>query len=290
MGGNAFDVYEPLWTSYAVTPLLSLGVTLVILLVLFGLYYGSVKKVKPNQAPNGFVTIMGMGMDYIKSLTVQIIGERHTKFTPYFLFLFIYLCTGVLISLIGFKEIQTSLVVPLFFALTTVIASQVLAVKYQKWSFFNKFLIRIKIKGVHIPVMIQPLEIISKLSPIISLTFRMWGNITAGSIIYALMWWTFGGIQGLNQVPPVGIFILGSTAIMPALFSYFTIFDAVIQAFVFTVLTISLWGREIQEGEEHELEKEQRKQEMTRQQVALLHKLQQDVGPATDENGAEAFI
>lgn len=285
------DLYEPLWTSYAVTPLLSLGVTMLILLVLFGLYYGSVKKLKPNQTPNGLVTIMGMAMDYFRSLTVQIIGEKHTKFTPYFLFLFIYLCTGVLVSLFGFKEMQTSLVVPLFFAITTVFASQVLAVKYQKWSFFNKFLIRIKIKGKKIPVMVQPLEVVSKLSPIISLTFRMWGNITAGSIIYSLLWWTFSGMGALNTMPPIGIFILGSSAIMPALFSYFTIFDAVIQAFVFTVLTISTWGREIQEGEEYELEKaEARHQEMTRQQVALLNKLQENVGPATDCNAVEATI
>lgn len=79
-------------------------------------------------------------------------------------------------------------------------------------------------------VALFPLELMSKVSSILSLSFRLFGNILAGSIVFSLYnslvsssWLT----QLLGLIIPVNIIILG----------FFGIFEGIIQAFVFTILT-----------------------------------------------------
>lgn len=253
------DKYNPISVKFAINPLGSIVLTTVIVFVLALTYFLMIRKVGPRQVPNKFLLMVGGLVSFIKGLVAEVIGPKHTKLTPYFLFLFIWLATSNLIILLGFKETATALTVPLVFAITTWIGSQVVAVKYQKWSYFNKFLIRIKIGNVKIPVLINPLEVVAKITPIISLTFRMWGNITAGSIIYALVWWAFAGIT--DPYPQIGILLITATIIMPFLLGYFTMFAGLIQAFVFTLLSITYWGQEIQEGIHHHEELRKQKEE-----------------------------
>ena len=75
-----------------------------------------------------------------------------------------------------------------------------------------------------------PIELMSKFSGILSLSFRLFGNILAGTIVFGLWnsfihstWYfqIFGLVSGINLI------ILG----------FFGVFEGVIQAFVFTILT-----------------------------------------------------
>ncbi len=75
-----------------------------------------------------------------------------------------------------------------------------------------------------------PLELMSKASSILSMSFRLFGNILAGSIVFSLwsgithstwLWQIIGLVSGVNLV------ILG----------FFGVFEGIIQAFVFTILT-----------------------------------------------------
>lgn len=270
------DKWKPLSMQYAIGPVMSVCVTTFILVLVSLIYFIKIKKVKPNQVPGKFVLLIGTLINFIKGLVVEVIGKKHTKLTPYFLFAFMWLATSNLIILFGFRETATAMVVPLTFAITTWIGSQVVAVRYQKWSYFNKFLFRIKIgKDKKIPIMINPLEIVSKITPIISLTFRMWGNITAGSVIYALIWWAFGGIT--NPYPQIGIIMISGLIVMPFLLGYFTLFAGLIQAFVFMLLSITYWGQEINEGEEHHAHLAKLKQEKLLQQKEALEKRQAEL-------------
>lgn len=267
--------YEGLQLIWAIYPLASILVTTILVSILGICHYVKAKKVKANQVPGKFLLTVGALVDFVKNLVAEVIGPKFVKLTPYFLFVFIWLATSNLVILIGFKETATSATVPLVFAFTTWIGSQVVAVKYQKWSYFNKFLLRIKIKGVKIPIMINPLEMVSKITPIISLTFRMWGNITAGSIIYALIWWSFGGFT--NPYPQIGILLICATIIMPFLLAYFTMFAGLIQAFVFTLLSITYWGQEIKEGVEHHEHIRQQKEAKLLAQKEALEKYQKEI-------------
>lgn len=77
-----------------------------------------------------------------------------------------------------------------------------------------------------------PLELMSKFSSILSLSFRLFGNILAGGIVYTL--WTYYTRKtwyvhalSLTLGAPIHLLIVG----------FFGIFEGVIQAFVFTILT-----------------------------------------------------
>lgn len=269
------DSYQPLNPEFAVAPLASIVMTTILVFILGLCHFLKARKVKANQVPGKFLLVVGSGIDFVKNLVAEVIGPKHIKLTPYFLFVFIWLATSNLIILLGFKETATSATVPLVFAITTWIGSQVVAVKYQKWSYFNKFLFRIKIKGKKIPIMINPLEIMSKVTPIISLTFRMWGNITAGSIIYALIWWCFGGFT--EPYPQIGILLICATIVMPFLLAYFTMFAGLIQAFVFTLLSITYWGQEIKEGIEHHEHLRKEKEAKLLAQKEALEKHQEEI-------------
>ena len=268
------ELWQPLQVTYAVLPLAGIVITTIILLAVSLIYYFNIKNVKADEAPNKFALLFSTIIYFIRGLVVDVIGPKHVKLTPYFILLFTWIGISNVIVLIGYKEVSTALTVPLVFALTTWIVSQVLAVKYQKWSYFNKFLFRIKVnkEGLKIPVMINPIEVVGKVTPIISLTFRLWGNITAGATIYALLWWAFGGFT--VPYPQIGILLIAATIIMPFIYAYFAVFIGFVQAFVFTILSSTYWGQEISEGEQHHEHLRQLKEQ--KQQAALAAQQQKE--------------
>jgi len=66
-----------------------------------------------------------------------------------------------------------------------------------------------------------PLNIIDELSKVVSISFRLFGNIMGGSIIILVV-----------------SYLIYSLILPPFLFAFFTIFVGAIQAFVFTMLTL----------------------------------------------------
>lgn len=237
--------YSPLDIMIALPHIAAIIMVTLIIGTVSLIYFSMVKKLTVHDVPNHFVIIIGMIVDYFRGLVVDTMGAKHVKLAPYVLFTFCYIFTANLVSLFGFKEATTASAVPLAMALGTVIGGQIVALKYQKASFFLKF--AFKIKGF--PIMINPLEIVSKLTPIISLTFRLWGNISAAAILLNITYWAFAGFT--NVVPWVGVSLIAAVVILPILIGYFTCFAGTIQAFVFTLLTSINWGLEIKEGEEH---------------------------------------
>jgi F-type H+-transporting ATPase subunit a len=100
-------------------------------------------------------------------------------------------------------------------ALISVIATQIIGIKFLGLSYFEKF---INVKGP-ISFFVGILETISEISKVISFTFRLFGNIFAGEVLLAVM---------AFLVP----------LIVPMPFIALEVFVGVIQAFVFSVLTL----------------------------------------------------
>jgi F-type H+-transporting ATPase subunit a len=87
---------------------------------------------------------------------------------------------------------------------------------------------------------VNPFNIISLCTPLISLSCRLWGNIFAGGLIISLWYYFTQNIS--SAVPYVGIIdIFGATSIVP-IRGYFDVMCGVIQALVFTLLTIMYWN------------------------------------------------
>ena len=77
-----------------------------------------------------------------------------------------------------------------------------------------------------------PLNIIGKISSIISVSFRLFGNIFGGSIITKLY---FTAIQGSVLFELLGIF----SGLNLLIVCFFTLFEGLLQAFVFAMLTLT---------------------------------------------------
>ena len=220
----------------------SIVVVLTILLVAFVVYYIKLKKVQPNQTPNGYVLVIQVYISYIRGLVVDILGPEFEKTTPYFLYLFSYILLSNLIGIFGLENPTTSLTVTLSMGLIMFIGCFVVGFKYQKLSWLKKFTFCISIKGKKIPIMINPSDVVSQITPLISISFRLWGNIFAGSLITGL-WFYFTAYISIN-FPFIGMFnLLGGLTAAP-IHMYFDLLCGVVQALVFTLLTMVYWSLE----------------------------------------------
>lgn len=222
--------------------ILSIAVVLTILLIAFIVYYVKLKKVKQNQAPHGYVLAVQMYVSYIRGLVIDILGPEFEKITPFFIYLFSYILLSNVIGIFGLENPTTSLTVTISMGLVMFIGCFVVGFKYQKISWLKKFTICINLKGKKIPVMINPSEVISQFTPLISISFRLWGNIFAGSLVTGL-WFYFTAYISRN-IPFIGMFnLIGGLTAAP-IHMYFDLLCGVVQALVFTLLTMVYWSLE----------------------------------------------
>lgn len=99
--------------------------------------------------------------------------------------------------------------------------------------------------------LIFPVEIISTCARVLSLTVRLWANIFASDLLYAIFLSLLLApvLWGWNKTPVLGIVLAVFPALIPLLFIGLHIFVAIIQTYIFTVLPSVYLG--IATGEEH---------------------------------------
>ncbi len=219
--------------------IITIFVVMLILAICAITYYVKSRKYKVNEAPKGYVLAVDMYVGYMRSLVIEILGPKFEKITPYFLFLMSYILLSNIIGIVGLENPTSSLTVTLSLGLVTWIGTFVVAFKYQKLSYLKTFTIKAKIKGKSIPVMINPLEVISAITPLISISFRLWGNIFAGSLIITLWFYFMGYVS--QSVPILGVINMLAGLTVAPIHAYFDLLCGCIQALVFTLLTMVYW-------------------------------------------------
>lgn len=101
-----------------------------------------------------------------------------------------------------------------------------------------------RIKHMANPPFLLPIEIISELSRVVSLAFRLFGNIFAGETLLTVMY----GIANAIKISVIGLLI-------PVIFLYLEVLFGFVQALIFAILTliyITLASAESHHEEEHE--------------------------------------
>ncbi|WP_052663479.1 F0F1 ATP synthase subunit A [[Mycoplasma] testudinis] len=229
----------------------------VILIAIFCIvYFVKARRLSPSQAPSGYVLMVEQYVLGMESLTLDLLGERNRKVTPYFLLLMTYLGFSNVFSLFGNMPPPTSsLTVTFTLGLMTFFGTIITGFKYQRLSYLKEFTFNVKIKGHKVPVMINPLNIIEEISPLLSISVRLWGNIFAGTLIMALFYALFQLIFASVNPVPLGL-ALGSIfggVVASAFHSYFDVGIALLQAYVFMLLTYSYWSNKMnaEEGQAH---------------------------------------
>ncbi len=84
-----------------------------------------------------------------------------------------------------------------------------------------------RIKHMANPPFLLPIEIISELSRIVSLSFRLFGNVFAGETLLGVMY----GIANAIKISVIGL-------VIPVIFLYLEVLFGFIQALIFSILTL----------------------------------------------------
>ena len=152
---------------------------------------------------------------------------------------------------------MTYFTIPLCLSIVTWFGIQLSAIRYQKLDYLKGFTSPLP---TWLPVFV-PINILSKLSPMLSLAVRMFGNAMAG---YVLMWLVYWGTGMLSET------ILGAIGakynfigviVGGVLHAYFDAFGAFVQTTIFTTLTLLLISSEIPAPVNVDLNKKEKNKE-----------------------------
>jgi F-type H+-transporting ATPase subunit a len=182
------------------------------LLILFGFYSSRNRGIRPGS----FQVVGELIVSKLYSLTEDALDkEKAKKYAPLItaLFMFLLLCNWI--GMVPHMHEPTK-------DLNTPLSLGIMG-------FFIAHYAGIKSKGIKAylkeycePIFIMaPLNIIGEMSKIVSISFRLFGNIMGGSIIILVV-----------------SYLVYSLVLPPLLIAFFGIFVGAIQAFVFTMLTV----------------------------------------------------
>ena len=255
---------------YLVNTLPTLAVTIVLLLVIGFAANRSLKKSQQTDlVPNGIGNVMEAILEMLYNMTEGSAGTKWAKaIFPWFATIMIYVLFANLLKLIPgfesigvlhhahgeghtiaelgggwanilpekveeggyilapfFRGISVDLNFTLSLALISFFAIQVMGVRAQGLGYFSKFfntkrMFKVPFFGA-MDFLVGLLEIISEFAKILSFTFRLFGNMFAGVVLVAVV-----------------ASLLGKISILPSMIMMFELFVGVIQAFVFSMLTM----------------------------------------------------
>jgi F-type H+-transporting ATPase subunit a len=187
------------------------------LLVFFGLlaYFAAVRATLSVEKPGAVQHLAEMTHEFVSNQGEQIIGHGYERFTSYLTVLLLFLLIANLMGLLSpWLESPTAYVgVPLGLALVTFVYYHYQGIRVNGAGYIKQFL------G---PVwwmswLLLPVEIISHVARILSLTVRLYANMYAGDLLTIVFF----------SLIPIGV---------PLLFLGLHLGVAVIQAYVFMVL------------------------------------------------------
>lgn len=163
---------------------------------------------------------------FFKDMTSQTLGAFHRTHFNFGTAVFVYLFFCNCITLLPFTEEPTQ-------DLNTTLAMGIVSFLYIQIYAIKAHGILGYLKEYVTPLFIMmPLHVISKLSSIISLSFRLFGNIFGGAVISRIY---LSAIKGSLLFETAGL--LTGLNIIISLF--FTLFEGALQAFVFAMLSLT---------------------------------------------------
>lgn len=215
-----------------------LAVTAVISIFIF-ILYGRLRKFDPLEEPKGLVLLVIMAYRFVEGMLLQETNkELARKLGPYIASVMLYIFISNISGLFALESPTANYSVTLTLASITVVLIEVNAIKYNGFKNY--------IKGLFEPFApFVLINLISKVSTLLSLSLRLFGNIISGSIMMQIMYMLFSKISSV--IPFVGQFNIVGVAIAPFLHFYFDLFAGLIQTYIFVTLTVTFIGKELPE-------------------------------------------
>ncbi|WP_294580135.1 F0F1 ATP synthase subunit A [uncultured Thomasclavelia sp.] len=201
------------------------------LCIAFILIGNKFKKANPLEKPKGVVLVVETGINMIYNYMSSIMPgpPRFAKnYYPYFSMLFIYVFICNISGLWGFEAPTSCLSITLAMGLTTITLIQYNALRTNGLFAYVKNLL------------IPPTNILGAISPMISLSMRLFGNILAGSILMSLVYSFTGYLSSyIIDFNFLGPFVAS------ILHMYFDVFAGFVQTLIFVTLSSILISIEV---------------------------------------------
>jgi F-type H+-transporting ATPase subunit a len=197
-----------------IAPHVSYAVLVALILLGLGWLAGRSISLVPKGAQNVFELVVSG----LEEFMVDVTGEEGRAFFPFIasLFLFILLCN--LIGLIpGFYSPTANLNTTLALALCTFVYTHYLGIKYHGAKYIKHFLGPIPA----LAPLFFIIELVGHVARVLSLTLRLFGNIMGEDIVLALL-----------------LLLAGMYLAPSSIFMFLMVFTDVVQAFVFTLLSM----------------------------------------------------
>lgn len=156
-------------------------------------------------------------VDAMSNFVKSTMGSELAGFDSFFFGIFAFILVANYSGMFGLRPPTADLAVTMALALTVFVLIHATGIRYHKGRYLKTF---IEPNPVFLPI-----NLISEIATPISLSFRLFGNIMGGIIIMALIY---------ELLPMVLTFVLPS-----ALHAYFDVFVGALQAYIFTVLSMS---------------------------------------------------
>jgi F-type H+-transporting ATPase subunit a len=177
--------------------------------------------------PSKSQNILELLISGMEDFMVDITGEEGRWFFPLIATVFIYILTCNLIGIVpGFYPPTANLNTTLSCALVVVVFTHVIGVKYHGIKYIKHFMGPV---WWMVPL-ILPIEIIGHLARVLSLSFRLFGNMMGHELVLAILFFLAGAFFA-----PLPIMLLG-------------IFVALVQAFIFFLLAIMYFTGAMEEA------------------------------------------
>lgn len=216
--------------------------TSILVMMLIGIFcfvvFQKSKKVDPLAKPKGIMLIAEWLVSTVQTLLQRNMGKRFQHFESYFLTLMIYVFVSFLFGLTGLPSPISYYMNTFAIVLTAFVLIHYTALKTNGWKYFKRFI-------EPFPIFL-PINIFSVWTPLVSMSFRIFGNILAGIILMTLVYGLTGSISSaIFSFLPEGfntIFI--APFVTPWLHLYFDLFSAFIQTLVFISLSMLLIAQE----------------------------------------------
>ena len=195
----------------------------ILLLIFFAVLATRKIELIPTKAQN-FFEILISGME---EFMVDITGEEGRWFFPIIATIFIYIATCNLLGLVpGFYPPTASINTTVACAIPVFLFTHFIGIKYHGIKYIKHFLGPV---WWLIPI-ILPIELIGHMARILSLSFRLFGNITGHELVLAILFMLAGAFFAPLPIMAMGIFV------------------ALVQAFVFFLLSIMYFAGAMEES------------------------------------------
>ena len=169
-----------------------------------------------KEIPSGFQNIVEAAVETIANLTRTNLGEKFDFLGGYFFSVFFFIIASNYSGLVGLRPPTSDVSTTLALAVTVFILLHFFGIKTRKGQYFKDYLSPF--------FLFLPMNIVGEFAKPVSLGFRLFGNILGGMII-------------LEIIYSLPVFI--RFAMPSALHAWFDLFSGGLQAFVFTILSMT---------------------------------------------------